>query len=385
MQMKKDNLLGKTWIEISKSALLNNLKIFRKLIGKELSLVAVVKANAYGHGLAEVSSLLKNLDYINFFAVDSVREALFLQSLGTKKDILIMGFIPSSDLKIVINKGFHFVIYNFSYIQKIIDLNIKKKAQIHLKIETGMNRQGIKSEQVQKFLKALNLNNNSFELKGISTHFASADNLKKRDKYLQQLNAFNDSLDIVKNTGVDLTKLYIHAAATSAIISDPLSYFNCVRLGIGLYGLWPSNDLYTKFHNFVKLKPVLTWKTIVAQVKTVEEGEVVGYSGAWLAKKKTKIAVIPVGYSDGFDRGLSNSGQVFINNKVAKIIGRVAMNMFVVDVTGISGIQVGSQVIILGANGKYMLSAEQLADQLSTINYEIVSRINPLLPRIIVK
>lgn len=374
MKNTQNAIRSRTWIEISRKNLLSNLSGFKKLVGKNVKVACVIKANAYGHGLLEVASILK--DKADMFAVDSLQEAMTLKASGVKKEILILGYIPISDLENAIQNGFSFVLYNFESLQKIFSLSVKKVAKVHLKIETGLNRQGIKISDLKKFVDIIKDNLDKLKIEGIYTHFANIEGTLDPSFTKLQIASLKKTLGILKTNG--LSPKYTHIAATAATILYPETHFNLVRVGIGLYGLLPSRET-----RIIDLKPVLSWKSIVAQTKTIKKGETVSYGRTWTASKDSKIAVIPVGYSDGFDRKLSNVGKVLIKGKYAPVIGRVAMDMFMVDISEIGGVSLEDEVVIIGQMGKLSISVEEIAEKVGTIQYEIVARINPNLPRIV--
>lgn len=370
----------KSWIEISKKNLLHNFSVFKKLAGDNVKVVCVVKANAYGHGLNEVVSVLK--DKTDLFAVDSLDEALKVRGVTAKKTILILGYVPTSKLKEAALKGFSFVVYNMETLKKIASLG--KKTKIHFKIETGLNRQGIKISDLPKFIEFIKKNNNKIEVEGLSTHFANIEDTLDPAFAEGQLAKFDKALRILKKSGI--TPKYIHTAASAATILYPKTHFNTIRVGIGLYGLWPSRETKIVAKNKkinIELKPVLSWKSIVAQTKTIAKGETVGYGRTWTAPKDSTIAIIPIGYYDGFDRKLSNIGSVLVKGKQAPVIGRVAMNMFMIDISEIDSVSQEEEVVIVGKSGKAEITIDMMGDKLDRINYEVVSRINPNLPRII--
>lgn len=363
----------KTWVEVSKSALVHNLGFFRKLVGPKRKILCVLKADAYGHGLKEVAEIFKKEENVDWFGVDNLEEALTIRKLGIKKPILVLGYTRRSDLKETILNKISFVAYNRQTLEEIISLKLNKIARVHLKIETGLNRQGIKRNEVLKTLLFIKRNKKYIYLEGVYTHFADFEDTPFVQK---QLAEFGEAIELIKENG--FKGFIAHAAATGAAILYPDARFDMVRIGIGLYGLSPSVKPLNK-----KLRPVASWKSVVAQVKEIEKGESVSYGRTWFAKKKTKIAVIPIGYSDGFDRHFSNNGKVLIKGEFAPVLGRVMMNMIVVDVTKID-VEPEETVVLIGKSGKNRITAEGLAENLGTIGYEIICRINPLLPRVVV-
>lgn len=382
--MHLKNNLYKSWIEISKSALLYDLHTFQRMVGKKIKVAAVVKANAYGHGLKEVVAILR--DEVKIFAVDSLDEALVVRKIDKKAKVIILGYLVSANIKTVIECGFSFVVYRLDILKQIVSLGFLKKALVHIKIETGLNRQGIDGKDLLKVLDYIRKHKDKIFFEGVYTHFANVEDTLDSSYAQKQLKKFDEALKIVELKGFNPS--LVHTAASAATLLLERSRFSMVRVGIGLYGLWPSRE--TKIAVLskrmkVSLKPVLSWKSIIAQVKNVAKGESVGYGRAWFSRRKSKIAVIPIGYSDGFDRKLSNVGRVIIRESFAPIIGRVAMNMIMVDVTDIKRVRAGDIVVIIGrTEGNLAITPDEIAEKIGTINYEVVSRINPLLPRIVI-
>ena len=373
----------KTWVEVSGDSLRDNLKALRKIVGKERKIACVIKANAYGHGILKVAKILER-ERADFFAVDNIKEASLLKNSGISTPILILGYIELADLKEAILSDFSFVCYNKETLRKIISLSLSKPAKIHLKIETGLNRQGVAKNEIP-LLTSMIKKAPKILLEGISTHFANIEDTLDPSFAKSQMARFKEGIGLVRKSG--LNPKYIHAAASAGAILYKDSRFNMVRTGIALYGLWPSRETKIALKMRKKsliLKPVLAWKSLVSQVKEIKTGESVGYGRTWSAPRKSKIAVIPVGYSDGYDRKLSNSARVIIKGRFAPVIGRVAMNMIVVDVTEITNVNIEDEVTLIGKSGANEVTADELAQKADTINYEVVSRINPLLPRVIV-
>lgn len=374
---------NKSWVEVSKKALLHNVGVFRKSVGKNVKIAAVVKANAYGHDLAKTVSLLKNK--VDVFAVDNIDEALIIRKIDSATPVVILGYTMLANLGEVIGNNISFVVYNMETLRKIVSLKPAVPAMIHIKIETGLNRQGVKKEDLPELLKFIKKNKNAFLLEGVYTHYANIEDTLDPSFARKQLAEFKDALKVVRKEGFNPPM--VHTAASAGALLYPETHFSMVRVGFGIYGWWMSLEtrvsLLAQKRNLV-LKPVLTWKSVVAQIKYLKTGESVGYGQTWFASRKTKIAVIPVGYSDGYDRRLSNIGRVIINGHYAIVVGRVAMNMIMADVTDIKNIKLEDEVALLGNMDGLKVSADEIAKKIGTINYEVVSRINPLLPRIIV-
>lgn len=373
----------KTWVEISADSLKDNLKALRKIVGQERKIACVIKANAYGHGIVEVAKILER-ESVDFLAVDNIKEALLLKNSGLSTPILILGYVELADLKEAIFSDFSFVCYNQETLRKIISLSLPKPAKIHLKIETGLNRQGVVKKEIPLYVSMIKRTPKIF-LEGMSTHFANIEDTLDPSFAKSQMARFKEGVALVRKSG--LKPKYVHAAASAGAILYQDARFNMVRAGIALYGLWPSRETeiaMTMREKSLTLKPVLSWKSLIAQIKQIGMGESVGYGRTWTAPRKSKIAVIPVGYSDGYDRKLSNKARVIIRGRLAPVIGRVAMNMIVADVTEIANVGLEDEVTLIGKSGPNEITADELAQKTDTINYEVVSRISPLLPRVIV-
>lgn len=373
---------NKSWILINKKNLIHNLQIFKKYSDGNVKVAAVVKANAYGHGLAETVEILEK--ETDFFIVDNKNEALAVRNKIRNAKILVIGFTEPEDAPLFIQKKISISIFDKSFLYKIAKLNVKGQLKIHIKIETGLNRLGFNFSELEEAVKIIKNNKNTFDLEGIYTHLANVEDTKDPNFTYNQIDKFEKAIDFIKNEG--FKPRFIHAEATGAALLYPKFRYTMIRAGIGIYGLWPSEENkreILKNNKKIDLKPVLTWKSVVVQIKYLKSGDSVGYGRTWIAKRKTAIAIIPVGYSDGYGRGLSNKGRVIINGKYRNVVGRIAMNMFMVDVGLSNDVKIGDFVTLIGTDGECEVSADEIAKKIDTINYEIVSRINSNLPRII--
>lgn len=380
--MSNNNL---SWLEINRDALLHNVAEFRKIISPGVKIMAVVKAEAYGHGLKEVEEVIGQS--VDWFGVNNLDEAIKLKDLGVKSPILILGYTPFSRFDEVVANDFRQVIYSresIKFLFKCFGKTKNKKVRIHLKVETGTNRQGIGQEEISDFVKLVKAHP-GIEIEGIYTHFANVEDNQNLEYAQKQFSTFKDTISLLAKSGFYFPLK--HAASTAAALIFPESRLDMIRLGIGFYGLWPSGEVRVSAKRLginLNLEPALTWKTKVIQVKKVKRGERVGYGCTFTAPRDLKIAVLPVGYFDGYDRKLSNRGEVLIGGKRARVVGRVCMNMFMVDVTDMPKVKVEGEVVLLGRQGENRISAEELAEKVGTINYEIVSRINPQVSRVVV-
>ncbi len=339
----------------------------------------IIKSNAYGHGMIEVAKIIS--PSANYIGVVSLGEALELRRNKIKNKIFVLSYIQNELISIGLKQGIEFPIYDLKS-AVLISKNAEKlniKAKIHIKIDTGTSRMGILEKEAISFIKRVRGLPN-LKIVGLYSHFASSeDNPKFTEK---QLAVFNKILFNLEKEGIEIPKK--HFACSAALLVAPNSYFNFVRLGLGLYGLWPS-DLSKKIalRRFpkMKLKPALTWKTKIIQIKVLPKNSLVGYGGTFKTKRETKIAVLSCGYWEGYDRKLSNKSFVQIKNKKCLVIGRVCMNLMMVDISGLKSARVGDEAVLLGKK----ITAEHLADIIKTINYEVITKINPLLRRVVVK
>lgn len=371
----------KTHVEINRANLLHNLKVFKAITNKKI--MFVVKANAYGHGLSEIIEISKGLPYIDYYAVDSLSEALLIKSRQHKKPVLILGWSDPAELTEVIANGFETVVPSSEHLQLVtaITRKLKRKAFIHLKIETGTNRLGLEPEKAIQLLGKFP--HSQLELKGIYSHFANIEDTTDPTFAQLQLAIFKSVL-----LHVPRTRILKHFSSSASSLLFPETFFDIVRLGISAYGYWPSKQTHALFleknQKKVIFKPVLSWYAKVAQIKHIKKGSAIGYGLTYQTYNKAKIIVVPIGYYDGYDRKLSNISQVLVNGVKAPVRGRVCMDMFMVDVSHLKNIRVGDRVTLLGEENQESISADMLAELAGTINYEILARINPLIPRVVV-
>ncbi len=377
--------MHRSWVEINKKVLQHNIEQFQKLIGDKIKLVAIVKANAYGHGLVEVAKIAVS-SRVNWLGVDSIDEALKLRKAGIDAPILILGYTLLSKLKEVIKYDLRQVVYNKETIVELVKqaTKQKKKIKIHLKVETGTLRQGLRKEELLELARFIK-KHSQIQIEGIYTHYANIEDTTDYGYAQLQLKRFKQAVDLLEKNGIKVP--IKHTACSAAIILFPETYFNMVRLGISMYGLWSSKETFVSArekNRQINLEPVLTWKTRIVQIKNIKAGDPVGYGLTERVSRDSKIAVLPVGYWDGYDRKLSGIGNVLIKGKRCKLLGRVCMNMVVVDITDVVNVKLEDEVVILGKLGKEEITVEEIAQKIGTINYEVVTKINPLIPRIIV-
>ncbi|MGB9893042.1 MAG: alanine racemase, partial [Candidatus Saccharicenans sp.] len=346
----------------------------------------VVKANAYGHGLLEIAKLSAEAG-LNWFGVNSLEEGLTLRQAGFKQNILILGYVPLNQAEVVVQSDLKLIVYNQENLKALARAarRLQKPVRVHLKIETGTNRQGIPLQKLKNFYHLIK-KMPEVVVEGLSSHFANIEDTTDDLYPKYQLSNFLQAANWLESQGLKIP--FKHMSCSAAAILFPETHFNLARVGIGLYGLWPSKETLVscrlRGQEPLKLKPVLSWKARIAQIKSVPRGAYIGYGCSYRTTRPTRLAVIPVGYYDGYDRKLSNSAYVLVKGRRAQLRGRVCMNFIMVDITDIPGVKLEEQVTLLGSEGKEKITADQLASLAGTINYEIVTRINPSIPRLVV-
>ncbi len=376
---------GLNRVEISKANLEHNVKVFKSLAGDERVLCPAVKANAYGHGLLQCAPIVVEAG-ADWLGVNSIIEAKKLIDAGIDAPIYVMGYIALDDLEEAVLMGIRFVVYNEETLRRLGEICKKHSlfALTHLKLETGNNRQGILRKDIGRIM-AIYRENPLIGLDGVATHFANIEDTIDHSYADLQLKMFEDMISDIKKEGFEPT--YRHCANTAASILFPNTYFNMMRAGIGIYGLWPSSETHLSASHEgkdIELKPVLSWKTRIAQIKEVPAGEYIGYGCTYRSPKETKLAILPLGYYDGYDRKLSNTAYVLIHGKRAPIRGRVCMNICMADITEIPEARLEDEVVLLGKQGEETISAEKMASWVGSINYEVVTRINESMERVVV-
>jgi len=375
----------KTWVEIHENAIKNNIEQLRSLIQPGTRFCAVVKANAYGHGQKEIVNIAARMD-VDAFAVDTLDDALELRKRLPSAILLVLGYTLRQRLEEAVESNIHLTMYDRESIE-LFEAAASRRAAVgtlHLKLETGTNRQGARQEDLQRILGTIQ-DSTHLKLAGISTHFANIEDTSEATYAGVQFARFRELVASIQEAGFDPS--LIHCSNSAATILYPDTHGSMVRIGIALYGLWPSEEVeqVARRHNVrCDLEPALTWKAKIAQVKSVPAGESISYGLTERVSRNSRIAVIPVGYWDGYDRQLSSVGYVLVKGQRCKVMGRVCMNMFMVDVSGIPNVEPEEEVILLGKAGRYSISAEEMAKWCNTINYEVITRINPQIPRIVV-
>lgn len=374
------------WVEIDAQALRGNVAEFRRRIGAGPKFYPVVKSNAYGHGMVECASIVRDAG-ADGLCVNNLDEGIALRRAGHDAGILVLGYVPRDGAADAAAHDLEPVVYNDASIDAFGEAgrSMGRPVRVHLKLETGTNRQGVEEGRVPDVVRRI-LANDGLVLAGVYTHFANIEDTTDHNFAESQIAAFDRIVGVARAAGA--TGFLRHAACSAATVLFNRTHLDLVRVGISLYGLWSSRETYVSCLERGKpslaLRPVLSWKTRIAQVKSVPEGAYVGYGCTYRATRPMTLAVLPVGYHEGYDRGLSGVAHVLIRGKRAPVRGRVCMNMCMVDVTDVPGVAPEEEVVLLGAQGDEVVGAEQLASWCGTIAYETVTRIHPGLPRIVV-
>lgn len=357
-------------IEVNLNAIAHNLQVIKDQIDTECKIIGVVKANAYGHGLSETARAVWTSG-ADILAVATVDEAVQLRVAKIKSPIIVLTYIEPSEYRRAIDFDITFTIFDLRQAIKLSQeaAKLNKWAKVDIKVDSGMNRFGFAPyEALDNYKKILQLGH--IKIDGIHSHFV--DPAQNKELSIRQINQFQNVLFSLQQNHI--TAPMVHMAATGATFLYPEAHFDAVRVGLSLYGYYGF-----KFKSG-KLQPALILKSRIAQIRRVGNGETVGYGATFKAERPTKLAILPIGYADGYARALSNKAETIVGEKRAKVIGRISMNVMTIDVTGIS-CSVGDEVILIGGKGDDKVDAEDLAFWADTIPHEILSRLSPTIPR----
>jgi len=377
-----------SYIEISKNNLIYNIKSLKSVAKKGTKFSMAIKGNAYGHGLAEVVKILES--QVDYFQVDSIEELRLLRKVSKKK-AFVFGYVQKSNLAEAIKLGCILSPFSIEELRGIEKeaYKIRVKQEVHIPVDALLGREGFTKEELPQLFAEIKKCKN-IKVTGMYAHFANIEDTNNFTHAKKQIKKYGEALKLAEKFGFKNLQTHISATSGLLVYEKEKGINNIIRLGIGVYGLWPSEHikyLYSSARagkNKLELKPILSWKTKIAQIKNLPAGHTIGYGLTYMTYEPKKIAIIPQGYADGYDRGFSNNGEVLIRGSKCKILGRVAMNMFVVDITHLKEVKVEDEVVLLGEQSGGKITAEELAEKIDTINYEITTRVNPLLPRIVV-
>ena len=373
-----------TTVEISKMALKHNIHQLKAILPPEFTFIAVIKANAYGHEMSGVAEAIKG--EVSYMAVSTIEDGLALRESGIDQNLLIMGNVDYRDKSLLleaVEKELELSVFNLEMLDalQVAAAETDRTARIHIKVDTGMRRFGVLESEALEFIGAAH-RTPAITVQGVFSHLGMAD--EESGYTAVQESRFRTLQDQLSERGISIPLHHLYNSPGS-MRENLLG--NACRIGISLYGLYPSKycrvQMEARIPEF-SLRPVLTWKTRIVQVNRVPGGSLVSYGGIYRTKGEETLAILPTGHFDGYDRGLSNKADVLVRGKRCPVVGRVCMNQTVINVSGVPGARVGDEVVLLGKGGEEEITAEELADKIDTVVYEVVTRINPLLPRVFV-
>lgn len=385
------NFLQPSFIELHRDSLINNIRFIKSKASNGVKISSVIKGNAYGHGISSFLPMAEEAG-INHFSVFSANEAETAINSKVNPDtkVMIMGMIRDEEMDWAIEKGIEFYVFEKARLDAAIQSAKKfgKKARVHLQIETGMNRTGFDEPDWEKRFRFVKENLAYLDLSGICTHYAGAESvanyyrIERQDRQLQK--------------AVKLAKKYfenfppVHASSSAAYLIDPGKHYSMARIGIAQYGFWPSRETYIHHMKSEKLDEgtdplnrVLTWKSEIMSLKNVESGEFIGYGNVYLAGRAMKIATVPIGYTHGFGRNLTNTGFVLVNGVRAGVVGLVNMNMITINVSHIDNVKIGDEVVLIGRQGDDEITVASFGEMTNNLNYEVLTRLPSSIPRVV--
>ena len=377
----------RVYAQVSLDAIRNNMDSMKKNIAGETRMIGVIKTDGYGHGAIPIARELEPLDYLFGFAVATAEEAFILRESGIKKPVLILGYTFPYSYERLIKEEIRMVVFREDTLRELSELTERLgregkelKARVHIKVDTGMSRIGIRpDEEGLSFVKkALALK--GIEVEGIFTHFAKADEADKASAYRQLEDFKSFTAWVEKETGYRIPVK--HCSNSAGIVELKEANMDVVRAGITLYGLWPSDEVK---RDIISLTPALSLYSHIVYVKEIEAGVSVSYGGTFTADKRTRVATIPIGYGDGYPRGLSGKGSVLIRGKRAPILGRICMDQFMADVSDIPDVKEGDLVTLIGEDGNERITMEELGGLSGRFNYELACCLGKRIPRVYTK
>nr|NQU88949.1 alanine racemase [Bacteroidota bacterium] len=382
-------MIDNSLITLNENAVENNIAFLRKKLGDKVKISAVVKANAYGHGIEQIVPVFEKYGidhYSAFYYSEAVR---VFDSLSKPATIMVMGWLCDKSIGDAIEKGIEFFVFNIERLNIAIkyakELNLK--AKIHLEAETGMNRSGLNIDELENAIAIIKENIEYIEISGFCTHLAGAESVSNFLRIQNQLKKYKKMLATLEAN--DLSPKYKHVANSAAAFVYPKARMDLVRIGIMLYGFWSSSEVYVQYINrksnkIDPLKRILGWQSQIMAVKKVKSGEFVGYGISYLAQSNITTALVPVGYSFGYSRSLSNKGRVLIRGHRCSVIGVVNMNMIIVDVTHAGDTKVGDEVVLIGKQDELEIKVSAFSEISDQLNYEVLAHLLETIKRIVI-
>ncbi len=383
-------MIDNSLITLNENAVENNIAFLKKKLGDKVKISAVVKANAYGHGIEQVVPLFEKYG-IEHYSVFHYSEAIrVFDSLSKPATIMVMGWLCEKSIREAIARGIEFFVFNIERLNIAIkyakELNLK--AKIHLEAETGMNRSGLNTDELNNAITKIKENVHYIDLAGFCTHLAGAESISNHVRIQSQLKKYNKMLaTLVAN---DLIPKYKHVANSAAAFVYPKARMDLVRIGIMIYGFWSSSEVYVQYINHKSnkidpLKRILGWCSQIMAIKKVKSGEFIGYGISYLAQSDIITALVPVGYSLGYSRSLSNKGRVLIGGQSCSVIGVVNMSMVIADITNLPDARVGDEVVIIGKQNPLEIKVSAFSEISNELNYEILAHLSESIIRTVIK
>ncbi len=383
-------MIENSLITLNENAVENNIAFLRKKLGDKVKISAVVKANAYGHGIEQIVPIFEKYGidhYSAFYYSEAVR---VFNSLSKPATIMVMGWLCDQSIRDAIEKEIEFFVFNIERLNIAIkhakELNIK--AKIHLEAETGMNRSGLNIDELESAIAIIKENIDYIEIAGFCTHLAGAESVSNYLRIQNQLKKYKKMLATLEANG--LSPQYKHVANSAAAFVYPKTRMDLVRIGIMLYGFWSSSEVYVQYINHKKnkidpLQRILGWHSQIMAIKEVKSGEFIGYGISYLAQTNITTALVPVGYSFGYSRSLSNKGRVLIGGQRCSVIGVVNMNMIIVDISHVIDAKVGDEVVLIGKQGDLEIKVSAFSEISDELNYEILAHLSETITRTVIK
>lgn len=383
-------MIENSLITLNENAVENNIAFLKKKLGNKVKLSAVVKANAYGHGIEQVVPLFEKYG-IDHYSVFYYSEAIrVFDSLSKPTTIVVMGWLCDESIRGAITRGIEFFVFNIERLNMAIQYakELDLKAKIHLETETGMNRSGLNVDELNDAITIIKENTEYIEIAGFCTHLAGAESVSNHVRIQSQLKKYKKMLTTLESQ--DLIPKYKHVANSAAAFVYPKARMDLVRIGIMLYGFWSSSEVYVQYINnknnkFDPLKRILGWHSQIMAIKKVRSGEFIGYGISYLAQTNIITALVPIGYSFGYSRSLSNKGRVLIGGHRCSVIGVVNMNMVIVDISHINEVKVGDEVVLIGKQGDLEIKVSAFSEISNELNYEILAHLSESIVRTVIK
>jgi len=383
-------MIDNSQITLNENAVENNIAFLKKKLGDKVKISAVVKANAYGHGIEQIVPLFEKYG-IEHYSVFYYSEAIRVYNCLTKpSSIVVMGWLCEKSIREAIEKGIEFFVFNIERLNNAIKFakELKIKARIHLEAETGMNRLGLNVDELNKAIDIIKENREQIEISGFCTHLAGAESISNHYRIQSQLRKYKKMLTTLEAN--DLNPIYKHTANSAAAFVYPKTRMDMVRVGIMLYGFWSSTEVFIHYMNSNNIKKdpltrILGWHSQIMAIKKVKSGEFVGYGISYLAQSNITTALVPVGYSFGYSRSLSNKGRVLIRGHRCSVIGVVNMNMIIIDVTHIGEPKVGDKVVLIGKQEDLEIKVSAFSEISDELNYEILAHLPDSIKRTVIK